>query len=183
MYLSKRWCTGLFYIALYPFKIGRSPNFTEQREAEKNAPIVICIARCLVFIHAALQWVGAPPSRSSVPNHADYLFVRNNDGFKKVAASTICYMEAASSYCQIHLTNDRMILVSIPLSEVIKLLSTKCFIRIDRSFSVLLLYVDSFIGNTLVMEKRNKAAHRQRIPKNGDRRIYAYRNKNCKYSI
>lgn len=42
-------------------------------------------------------------------------------------------------------------LVSIPLSEAVKLLPSDTFIRVHRSFSVNLLHVDSFIGITLVM--------------------------------
>lgn len=41
--------------------------------------------------------------------------------------------------------------VAVPLSEIVSQLSYDNFIRIHRSFSVNLLHIDSFIGNTLVM--------------------------------
>lgn len=92
------------------------------------------------------------PIQNYSSNLIDYLFVRNNEGFKKVATRTISYMEASGSYCQLHLIDDSIMIVSIPLSRVIEHLRSNSFIRIHRSFIINLVHVYSFVGNTLVME-------------------------------
>jgi len=111
-----------------------------------------CIARCIAFIKIALTWISNPSPPNHRPGCRDLLFVKHNHGFKKIASNTIQYIEASSSYCAVHLTSGTAIVVSVPLSEVVKLLPCDNFIRIHRSFSINLLHVDSFVGNTLVMD-------------------------------
>lgn len=65
-------------------------------------------------------------------------------------------MEASGSYCEIHLMDNTVILLSIPLSKVSEHLHSENFIRIHRSFIINLVHVCSFVGNTLVMEEGTK---------------------------
>lgn len=114
--------------------------------------LIQCINRCLEFIEIALLWV----RNTDLPSHPtgckELLLVRHNDGFKKIAPNTILYIEASRSYCEVHLTGGTSMVVAVPLSEIVSQLSDDNFIRIHRSFSVNLLHIDSFIGNTLVLE-------------------------------
>lgn len=93
---------------------------------------------------------------SSISNYSsnliDYLFVRHKEEFLKVATNAIRYMEASGSYCQLHLIDNKIILVSIPLSKVSEHLLSDSFIRIHRSFIINLVHVYSLVGNSLTME-------------------------------
>ena len=97
----------------------------------------------------ALQWVDKPSFRESKEH--EHLFIRSNIGFKKIATETISHLEASGSYCEIHITDGSTMLVSIPLSEVVKMLSPDRFLRIHRGFSINLLHIDTLVGNTLIM--------------------------------
>lgn len=97
----------------------------------------------------ALQWVDKPASGES--KEFELLFIRTNIGFKKIATEAISHLEASGSYCEIHITDGSMMLVSIPLSEVVKMLSPDRFLRIHRGFSINLLHIDMLVGNTLIM--------------------------------
>lgn len=82
----------------------------------------------------------------------EYVFILKGESYKKVAISEICCLEADRSYCQIHLADSKPLTVTVPLNEVAEQLSLRQFVRIHRSFVVNLEYLDSYMGNFVVLK-------------------------------
>lgn len=80
----------------------------------------------------------------------DGIFVRQGDFFKKISFSDIVWLEASRSYCYFHLADKTSrIIVTHPLTEVMRKLPSDQFIQIHRSFVINTAYVERFIGNLL----------------------------------
>ncbi|WP_026367395.1 LytTR family DNA-binding domain-containing protein [Bacteroides sp. 14(A)] len=94
----------------------------------------------------------AQKARSILYCYEDYVFIRKGYGYKKVAVRDIFYLEADRNYCNIYLFSGECLNVSIPMSEVMEYLSPEIFKRIHRSFMVNLEYVDTYIGNMVVLK-------------------------------
>lgn len=80
-----------------------------------------------------------------------YVFIRKGPGFKRVTVREIAYLEAQRNYCNIYLDNGTYLNVTIPMNEVYEYLNPANFKRIHRSFVVNLEYVDTYMGNLLVL--------------------------------
>lgn len=78
-----------------------------------------------------------------------YVFIRCNDSYKKVEIANILWVKADRSYSEVHLKDNTTMVLSSPLSEVERSLSSYDFIRIHRSFLLNIKYVDRMCGNTL----------------------------------
>lgn len=84
---------------------------------------------------------------NNIPN---YLFVKDKDYFRKIYFDQILWIEAAGSYCYMHVNeNSKKICVSFTLSEILLQLPKDLFIQTHRSYVVNINHIDSFIGNTI----------------------------------
>lgn len=77
------------------------------------------------------------------------VFVKVNDGFKRILMKHILYVEAGGSYCTLHVHGMPSILVSAPLARVAEHLDGEYFIRVHRSYLVNKLHIESIAGNFL----------------------------------
>ena len=68
-------------------------------------------------------------------NCREHVFVKDNNGFKRICIHNIVFLEAKRSCCIIHLQNCEM-KVNVPLCEVLDDLDPHLFLRIHRSYSV-----------------------------------------------
>lgn len=84
--------------------------------------------------------------------YEDYVFIRKEFGYKKVSVMNIDYLEAGRNYCDIHFFDGTRMNVSIPMGEVCEYLSPNQFKRVHRSFTVNMEHIDSYVGNTLVLQ-------------------------------
>lgn len=80
------------------------------------------------------QPVGKAPAVSLSRN--PMVFVKMNDGFQRILMKHILYVEAAGSYCTLHVHGMSSILVSAPLARVAEHLDGEYFIRVHRSYLV-----------------------------------------------
>lgn len=125
------------------------------------------LQKCCETIDFALRWLDNLPyprngdplsanTSSKKPFCSKYLFVWQDSGFKKITIDDIEYLEASRSYCELHLANGSNMVVSVPMSEVVKHLHSDLFIHIHRSFIINLRHVNAIMGNTIVMEDGSK---------------------------
>lgn len=77
------------------------------------------------------------------------VFVKMNDGFQRILMKHVLYVEAAGSYCTLHVHGMSSILVSAPLARVAEHLDGEYFIRVHRSYLVNKLHIESIAGNFL----------------------------------
>jgi DNA-binding LytR/AlgR family response regulator len=76
-------------------------------------------------------------------------------GFMLVEERDIIYLEASGSYTQVYLKEGEMILVSKPLSEFTRVLSSDFFEKIHRSYIINLMYLKTYSrlqGGSVIME-------------------------------
>lgn len=85
--------------------------------------------------------------KTSLP---DGIFVRQGDFYKKIPFANIVWLEASRSYCYFHLADKvSRIIVTHPLTDVMRKLPSDQFVQIHRSFVINIVYVERFIGNIL----------------------------------
>lgn len=77
------------------------------------------------------------------------VFVKINDGFQRILMKHILYVEAAGSYCTLHVHGMSPILVSAPLARVAERLDKEYFIRVHRSYLVNKLHIEAISGSFL----------------------------------
>lgn len=82
------------------------------------------------------------------------IYIKHNDCLEKIQYSTICYLEASGSYCNIYLSDNKKITISQPLGEIANFLCPYTFIRIHRSFIINVNHVDKYIGNIFFIHNR-----------------------------
>ena len=76
-------------------------------------------------------------------------------GFMLVEEREIIYLEASGSYTQVYLTNGEKVVVSKPLKDFIKILSSEFFERIHKSYIINLSYLKAYSrlqGGSVTME-------------------------------
>ncbi len=83
------------------------------------------------------------PSRDSILQVNDAIFVKNNYRFVKIKLSDILFMEAENSYTTIQ-TVEQKIALRMPLSTILERLAMPRLVRSHRSYAVNLDRVDSF---------------------------------------
>lgn len=83
-----------------------------------------------------------------------YAFIWRREDYLKVALDEIKWIEAAGSYCVIHLTRERNMTVSFNLAVIKKELPANDFVQIHRSYVVNLEHVDYMAGNSLKVGDR-----------------------------
>ena len=77
-----------------------------------------------------------------------YIYIKHNEWFEKLACNTICYLEAAGSYCTLYTSDYRKMTVSQSLGEITSFLPDNTFIRTHRSYVININYVNKYVGNT-----------------------------------
>lgn len=82
------------------------------------------------------------------------LYFKCNNWFEKLAYNTICYLEAAGSYCSIYVSNNKNLTVAQPLGEIINSLPSDTFIRVHRSYVINIKYVNKYYGNIFYIQDK-----------------------------
>ena len=82
-----------------------------------------------------------------------YAFVWRQNSYLKLTLDQIVHLEACGSYCTIHMTEQKEMVISSRLAIVEKVLPASDFIRIHRSHIVNLTHVTALTGNTLSVGK------------------------------
>ena len=93
------------------------------------------------------------PSRDSILQVNDAIFVKNNYRFVKIKLSNVLFMEAESSYTVIQ-TDEQKIALRLSLSAILERLAMPRLVRTHRSYAVNLDRVDSFNDYELSIGER-----------------------------
>jgi DNA-binding LytR/AlgR family response regulator len=78
----------------------------------------------------------------------DHIFIRSGSKFFKVNFSEIVFIESMKDYLRIH-TNEHKLVTHQTMSDMEKLLPTRQFIRVHKSFIVAIDHIKSIYGNTI----------------------------------
>ncbi len=79
---------------------------------------------------------------------ADHIFIKSNSKFFKVNFSEIIYIEGMKDYLKIH-TTDYKLVTHQTMSEMEKILPSKQFIRVHKSYIIALAHIKSIYGNSI----------------------------------
>lgn len=80
------------------------------------------------------------------------IYFKQHNSIERLRCSKIRYLEAAGSYCNINLTDNKVMTVSQPLGEIISKLPANIFIRVHRSYIININYVNKFNGNNIYVD-------------------------------
>lgn len=80
------------------------------------------------------------------------IYFKCNNWLEKLTYNTICYLEAAGSYCSIHVSNNKKLTIAQPLGEIINSLPSDTFIRVHRSYVINIKYVNKYYGNIFYIQ-------------------------------
>lgn len=78
----------------------------------------------------------------------DHIFIKSNGKFFKVNFSEIIYVEGMKDYLKIH-TADYKLVTHQTMSEMEKVLPSKQFIRVHKSYIIALAHIKSIYGNII----------------------------------
>ncbi len=78
----------------------------------------------------------------------DHIFIKSNSKFFKVNFSEIIYVEGMKDYLKIH-TADYKLVTHQTMSEMEKVLPSKQFIRVHKSYIIALAHIKSIYGNII----------------------------------
>ena len=93
-------------------------------------------------------------NRLSLPEEKRHALIWHKNEYKHVPLDEIMWIEANSSYCDVHVTGERKFTLSFPLARMEERLPKDQFIRIQRSYLVNISHVKSLIGHSLVVGKQ-----------------------------
>ena len=77
-----------------------------------------------------------------------YIYIKHHGSLEKLKCSTICYLEAAGSYCNIYMAKNKIMTIPQSLGEIVDSLPIDIFIRVHRSYVINIDYVDKYFDNT-----------------------------------
>ena len=80
------------------------------------------------------------------------IYFKCNNWLEKLTYNTIYYLEAAGSYCSIHVSNNKKLTIAQPLGEIINSLPSDTFIRVHRSYVINIKYVNKYYGNIFYVQ-------------------------------
>lgn len=80
----------------------------------------------------------------------DHIFVKSNNKFFKVNFSEVVYIESMKDYLKIH-TKEYKLITHQTMNEMERILPSKQFIRIHKSYIIALAYIKSIYGNSIEM--------------------------------
>lgn len=81
------------------------------------------------------------------------LYFKCHNWLEKIAFNTICYLEAAGSYCRVHISNNKKLTIARPLSDIINSLPSDTFIRVHRSYAINIKYVNKYCRNVFYIQE------------------------------
>jgi DNA-binding LytR/AlgR family response regulator len=81
-------------------------------------------------------------------NSYDHIFIRSGTKYFKVNFSEIIYIESMKDYLKVH-SCDHKLITHQTMSDMEKLLPSKLFIRVHKSFIVAIEHIDAIYGNTI----------------------------------
>ncbi len=79
-----------------------------------------------------------------------FIFIKDNQTFRKIVIADIHCVQAYKNYIELHLSNHRMVIRS-SLQRFSKILPTAYFVQVHRSFIVNMRFVDEITPNNLIM--------------------------------
>lgn len=82
----------------------------------------------------------------------DHMFVKSDGKFYKVNFSDIIYIESMKDYVKIHMATKKLVTLQT-MNEMEKILPSKQFIRVHKSYIVALAHIKAIYGNNIEMEK------------------------------
>src|SRR3954453_16135918 len=83
---------------------------------------------------------------------AGHLFIKSNNKFFKVNFSEIIYIEGMKDYLKIYTAEYRLV-THQTMGEMEKILPSKQFLRVHKSYIVALAYIRSIYGNSIETQK------------------------------
>ena len=88
------------------------------------------------------------PTKENEKQPADHIFIKSNSKFFKVNFSEIIYVEGMKDYLKIY-TADNKLVTHQTMSEMEKILPSKQFIRVHKSYIIALAHIKSIYGNII----------------------------------
>lgn len=82
----------------------------------------------------------------------DHIFIKSNSKFFRVDFSEIMYVQGMKDYLKIH-TPDFTLVTHQTMNEIEKLLPSRQFIRVHRSYLVAVRHIRTIYGNTIELGK------------------------------
>jgi two-component system, LytTR family, response regulator len=82
----------------------------------------------------------------------DHIFIKSNSKFFKVNFSEVIYIESMKDYLKIH-TAEYNLVTHQTMNDMEKILPSKKFIRVHKSYIVAIARIKSIYGNSVEMEK------------------------------
>jgi two-component system, LytTR family, response regulator len=82
----------------------------------------------------------------------DHIFIKSNSKFFKVNFSEVIYIESMKDYLKIH-TAEYNLVTHQTMNDMEKILPSKQFIRVHKSYIVAIARIKSIYGNSVEMEK------------------------------
>lgn len=82
----------------------------------------------------------------------DHIFVWHKDRFVRLALNKIVMIKADRSYCEIITVDKGSYMLSVPMSDVCRKLHDSTFIKIHRSYTVNIHFIDYLMGNMIITE-------------------------------
>jgi DNA-binding LytR/AlgR family response regulator len=82
----------------------------------------------------------------------DHIFIKSNSKFFKVNFSEIIFIEGMKDYLKIHTTEYKLV-THQTMNEIEKILPSKQFIRVHKSYIISVAFIKSIYGNSIEMEK------------------------------
>lgn len=116
--------------------------------------------RFIKSVHRAYEHANAeakrPPSANNENEEKNYVFLKSDHHIQRVPLDEILYVKGMGDYLQVHLTEER-ILVLMNFEEIGNLLPSEKFLRIHRSYLINLDKIKK-------IEKRHVVINETRIP-------------------
>jgi len=94
---------------------------------------------------------GLGPEEPALPQ-GDHIFVKSNSKFFRVNFSEILYVEGMKDYLKIH-TPEYTLVTHQTMNELEKLLPSRMFIRVHRSYLVAMGHIRAIYGNSIELGK------------------------------
>lgn len=84
----------------------------------------------------------------------DCIYLKNDHFYCKYMYSEILFIEAAGSYCNVHVSsNSEKLVLAMTLAELKKYLPTNIFIRTHRTFIININHIERILGNTIYLNE------------------------------
>ena len=83
---------------------------------------------------------------------ADHMFIKSNGKFFRIDYDEIRYIESMKDYLKIH-TDDRTFVIHQTMSDIEKILPSKQFLRVHKSYMIAISGIKSIYGNSIETKK------------------------------